>query len=92
VAPRQPNILEVLADGTNGILFEPRSRESLFDALDRLASNPELRARLGDAARRSVGDRGLTWAGNAEKVTALARGLTDRSADRRRDATYVRTP
>jgi glycosyltransferase involved in cell wall biosynthesis len=83
VAPRQPNILEILTDGTNGILFEPRSRESLFEALDRLVSDPELRARLGRAAQCSVADRELTWTANAEKVAALARRLTDRSDDGR---------
>jgi glycosyltransferase involved in cell wall biosynthesis len=41
---------ELIADGERGLLFEPGNREDLAAKLARLASDPPLRSRLGQAA------------------------------------------
>jgi glycosyltransferase involved in cell wall biosynthesis len=70
VAPDQPNLREVLADGENALLFPPGDGPALAAALGRLARAPELRARLGRSARASVEQRDLTWRANARRVVA----------------------
>jgi glycosyltransferase involved in cell wall biosynthesis len=73
VAPDQPNIREVLEHGRTAILFDVKQSDGLWQAIRRLAADPELRARLGQAARAEVIGRDRTWAGNARRVVALAR-------------------
>jgi glycosyltransferase involved in cell wall biosynthesis len=72
VAPDQPNIREVLEDGRTAILFDVKQSDGLWQAIRRLAADPALRARLGQAARAEVIGRDRTWAGNARRVAALA--------------------
>lgn len=45
---------EVVADGENGLLFPPSDHDALAAALARLLDDPELRARLAAAGRRSI--------------------------------------
>lgn len=73
VAPDQPNIREVLEDGRTAILFDVKQSDGLWQAIRRLAADPEFRAHLGAAARAEVIGRERTWAGNARRVVALAR-------------------
>jgi glycosyltransferase involved in cell wall biosynthesis len=73
VAPDQPNIREVLEHGRTAILFDVKQSDGLWQAIRRLATDPELRARLGQAARAEVIGRERTWAGNARRVADLAR-------------------
>jgi glycosyltransferase involved in cell wall biosynthesis len=75
VAPDQPNLREVVADGRDALLVEPESSAALSSALARLASDAALRARLGAAARRTVVERDLTWRGNARRVAAAVERL-----------------
>lgn len=75
VAPDQPNIREVLTDGANALLVPPGDEGALFQAMDGLMAQPDLRARLGHAARQTVIDRDLTWAGNARRVSEIAAHL-----------------
>ncbi len=72
VAPDQPNIREVLAHDRTAILFDVKQSDGLWQAIRRLAGDPALRARLGQAARAEVLARDLTWGGNARRVVALA--------------------
>lgn len=72
VAPDQPNIREVLEPERTAILFDVKQPDRLWQAIRRLAGDPALRARLGQAARAEVLARDLTWAGNARRVVALA--------------------
>jgi glycosyltransferase involved in cell wall biosynthesis len=51
---------EVITDGHNGILFEPKNEESLADKLSFLAKDSKLRTELGKAARQEILDR-FTW-------------------------------
>jgi glycosyltransferase involved in cell wall biosynthesis len=45
---------DLIEDGVTGLLVAPRSVDDMADALVRLANDPELRSRLGMAARRAV--------------------------------------
>jgi glycosyltransferase involved in cell wall biosynthesis len=72
VAPRTPNLCEVLEDGENALLFEEKEADALEHALARLCGDEALRAKLAVGARNSIGRQGLTWDGNARRVTALA--------------------
>ncbi len=67
VASRLGQIADVIIDGENGLLIEPGDAGELAQAIERLAADENLRARLGAAARRAVAER-YTWAQNAARV------------------------
>jgi len=71
VAPDQSNIREVLDDGVNALLFDPRDPVGLTGAIDRLSGDAALRARIATGAERTIAERGLTWTRNAARVSAL---------------------
>jgi glycosyltransferase involved in cell wall biosynthesis len=48
---------ELFTDGVDALGVAPGSADQLAAAVRRLVENPELRARLGEAARRTAGDR-----------------------------------
>lgn len=73
VAPDTPNIREILKDGEDALLFDPRDDDAFAAAIMRLAHEDGLRARLGDGARAKIAAQGLTWANNASRVAALIR-------------------
>jgi glycosyltransferase involved in cell wall biosynthesis len=75
IAPDQPNLREVLRPEVDALLFNPDDEASFFAALARLSADPELRARLGSAARRSVEETPFTWTENARRVEELAAAL-----------------
>jgi glycosyltransferase involved in cell wall biosynthesis len=54
VATRVGGVPDVVRDGEDGFLVEPGDLEGLADALARLAADPELRQRLGEAGRKRV--------------------------------------
>ncbi len=54
VATDVAGIPEVVVDSENGLLVPPRDPKALADAVLRLADDPRLRARLGNAARGEV--------------------------------------
>lgn len=70
VAPDQPNLREVLADGVDSLLFPPGDGAALNRALGRLAADASLRETLGAAARSAITERDLTWEGNARRVVS----------------------
>lgn len=72
VAPRAPNLLEVLTDGQNAVLFEEQAPGGFERALAQVCGDATLRQRLADGARATIGRLRLTWDGNAERVTSLA--------------------
>jgi len=51
LASKVGGIPEVVTDGETGLLVEPRDVEAMADAIVRLASDPALRKRMGDAGR-----------------------------------------
>lgn len=71
VAPAQPNIMEILVDGENALLFDPRDARGLAIAVEKLQRDPALRARIGLAAQQTIRSRRLTWADNAAQVVEM---------------------
>lgn len=71
VASRLGQLAELIEDGVTGILCPPGDAAALAEALDRLRRDPELRRRLGRAARQSV-LREHTWDAVARRVLRLA--------------------
>lgn len=54
VATRVGGIPEVVQNNATGLLVEPHDSDGLAKAMERLARDPELSRRLGDAGRRQV--------------------------------------
>jgi glycosyltransferase involved in cell wall biosynthesis len=75
IAPRQPNIEELLEHNVNAWLFDPDSKNAFMDGLNVLVQDAELRKRLSAAAKQSVLDRELTWDGNARQIIAIYEAL-----------------
>jgi glycosyltransferase involved in cell wall biosynthesis len=67
VASRLAQIGDVLADDQTALLVEPAKVDELIGAIVRLTKSPELRQRLGAAARRAAVQR-HTWKQNAQRV------------------------
>jgi glycosyltransferase involved in cell wall biosynthesis len=76
VAPAQPNIMEILTDGQDALLFDPRDPQAFRRAVERLCRDAGLRQRIGEAGRQTIASRRLTWDDNAKRVTELFAGLT----------------
>ena len=74
VAPSEPNLLEVLEDGVNALLFDEKTPGSFEAALTRLCDDSGLRQHLAAGARDTITRLDLTWLGNAKKVTNLVDG------------------
>lgn len=77
VAPSEPNLMEVLRDGENARLFDGKTPGAFEKVLDELLADQDLRARLGQGARRSIVSQRLTWTENARRVTEMARWLIE---------------
>jgi glycosyltransferase involved in cell wall biosynthesis len=75
LAPRTPNIQEVLSHDDNALLFDPAAAGEFEAALGRLADDAALRKRLATRARATITEQGLTWRANAGRVAALAAAL-----------------
>jgi glycosyltransferase involved in cell wall biosynthesis len=71
-APDQPNIREVLRHESTALLFDPAVPGALWQSVERLIEDSNLRMKLGDAARAELLEKNYTWAGNAARVTRLA--------------------
>ena len=80
VAPAQPNMLEVLRDGENAVLFDPERPGALAEAIERVSRDPMLRTRIAAGALASITEQGLTWRRNAERVSQLFHGLLAKKA------------
>lgn len=80
VAPRQPNIEEVLRDDNNALLFDAGADGALEAALTRLCADSALRTRLAAGAAATIAELGLTWHGNARRIAALVQPAAARSA------------
>ena len=73
VAPATEPIAFVIKNNTNGRLFTPRDKELFYSSLNSLIMQPQLRERLGRAARNTV-ETQHTWKHNAMKVLQLVQG------------------
>ncbi|HEV8139340.1 MAG TPA: glycosyltransferase [Pyrinomonadaceae bacterium] len=67
VASRLGQIGEVLENEQTALLVEPGNVDQLADAIRQLSRSPQLRERLGAAARKAAVDR-HTWKHNAQRV------------------------
>jgi glycosyltransferase involved in cell wall biosynthesis len=74
VAPRVGPVVEILADGEEGLLIDPGDADQLARSILRLASDLPLRRRVAEQARRRVLAQ-HTWRGNAERILAVHREL-----------------
>ena len=72
VAPDQPNIREILTNGESACLFPPENLAAMWQAIRRLACDPNLRERLGRSARHALGERQYTWQHNVERIIEAA--------------------
>ena len=81
VAPAQPNIMEILRDGRNAVLFDPAQAGALAAAIERVSRDAELRQRIAAGARACIAEQGLTWHRNAERVSQLFHELLTGKAD-----------
>lgn len=71
VAPDMPNIREILTDGRDALLFRPDDVEHFCGQIVRLCGDEALRRRLGEAAYRTIDEKGFTWDNNARRVLSL---------------------
>lgn len=78
VAPAAPNLMEVLTDGDNAVLFDMAQADGMVRAIERICRDDDLRRRIADGAKRSIVQRGLTWDNNAQRVVALFERLRRR--------------
>ena len=75
IAPGTPNLREILTHESNALLFDESTPGSLEQALTRLCSDADLRARLALAAVQTIDRLDLTWGGNARRVVTLVEEL-----------------
>jgi glycosyltransferase involved in cell wall biosynthesis len=67
---------EIVTDGVGGLFVGAHDVGALRSRLERLLRDPELRARLGSAARAEAQGR-FDWSTSALRFTELAQGLVD---------------
>jgi glycosyltransferase involved in cell wall biosynthesis len=78
LATRVEGIKEVLEDGVNGLLVEPRDPSALAEAVLKLHADPMLRQALGAQARATVIERFSTGVG-VRRLEAIYAGLAGRA-------------
>jgi glycosyltransferase involved in cell wall biosynthesis len=71
VAPATPNIMEVLNDGENAVLFDPDQADGMVLAIDRICNDDDLRRRVAEGAGNTIALRKLTWDNNAQRIVGL---------------------
>jgi glycosyltransferase involved in cell wall biosynthesis len=72
LAPRQPNIQELLEEEYNALFFNPCDQGEFEQQLKRLVTDSELRKTLSDNAANTLQQRRISWQENANKVIRLA--------------------
>ncbi len=80
VAPKTPNIEEILVDEETALLFAPEDQQAFAAQALRLSRDQQLREKIGAAGRRLIEERDLTWDGNARRLTALFENAVNRRA------------
>ena len=71
IGPAQPNLMEILTDGQNAVLFDPKAADGMAGAISKLTLDAALRQRVGENARKTIGDKQLTWRENAARAVEL---------------------
>ena len=81
VAPRMPNIVDIIKDDFDGVLFDPEDVDSMSCVIDRLLQDDAKCQQIGQQARQSVETR-LNWENNARRVVDIFSELTgDQAVD-----------
>lgn len=75
VGPAQPNLMEILTDGHNAVLFDPEHSDGLPQAISRLCADTELRDAVGKNARNTITVQKLTWHANAARAVGLFKSM-----------------
>ncbi|MFQ6080473.1 MAG: glycosyltransferase family 4 protein [Candidatus Bathyarchaeia archaeon] len=70
IASRISGVIDVVKDGYNGFLVEPRDVETLSNRIEILAGDHKLREIMGRRAREAV-EKWHSWDSIAERVTAI---------------------
>ena len=82
VASRISGIPELVEDGVNGLLVTPRNIEELAAALERLATDDQLRSMLAGNARQTIAEE-FNLGSGAQQLVKLFFGCKDSSAKAR---------
>lgn len=69
LGPATPDLTELIESERHALLIEPDDQRVFFQAIERLASDAALRARLGTAAQALGAE--LTWENRAAKICAF---------------------
>jgi starch synthase len=77
IAPRQSAIPEIVMDNVTGLLYEPGNLAEFARALSTLIDSPDLRHRLGSAARQRIEEAGRTEH-YADRLNALIHDVADK--------------
>jgi glycosyltransferase involved in cell wall biosynthesis len=78
VGGNRAGIPDVVHDGENGVLVDPDDPRALAEALVRILGDRELATRLGENARRTGEEWGVTPAEYATRLERLVRGVLER--------------
>ena len=68
LAPKAPNIEELITHDDTALLFKPDDLKSFTDSLNTLCANPEYCATLGQNAQKKIYENDMTWNGNARII------------------------
>ncbi|WP_194713723.1 glycosyltransferase family 4 protein [Noviherbaspirillum soli] len=71
IGPAQPNLMEILTDGQNAVLFDPKAADGMAGAIGKLSADVALRERMGENARKTISEKRLTWRENAIRAVEL---------------------
>ena len=71
IAPAQPNIMEVLTDHMDSLLFPPGDTAAMVQAVLTLYHDKAMRGVLGEGAAHTIIERGFTWRRNAERLITM---------------------
>jgi glycosyltransferase involved in cell wall biosynthesis len=77
VATRVGGVPEIVVDGETGLLVPPKDPEALASALALLATNADLRGRLGRQGRERVAER-FAWPACVDRMEAIYRVVASR--------------
>jgi glycosyltransferase involved in cell wall biosynthesis len=77
VAPALPRLAHLVANGAEGLLYEPHTPDALADALMALR-DPALRQRLGAAARRRAEEQ-YSWSAHCVRLDRAFRDLVSQT-------------
>ena len=84
VATRVGGLVDLIEDGATGRLVPPRDPDALAQAIGSLLDDPDARAAMGEAARRSAGERFRAERLVADVERLYEQLIADRTAGKRR--------